>query len=192
MIFATGGRRLVSSGIAALLVLGLFACSRSGINAPPGFQRFQEPNSAFTLVYPDTWTFQNDPGGAVRLSDPADATYQVSVVVSPAPRKDIKDITAFGSPKAVAERFATQVLKKKAPPGAKIEIANPQERKDSKGIPYYSFEVVLASGGKAIHYVYCVSVNGGKVYTLATGSNAIAWLDRREKLYQIVNSFTIN
>lgn len=187
-----GRKQLVQVGIAAVLSAVLVGCSRSGIDAPKGFQRFSEPNSTFTLVYPDTWTFNPDPKGAVRLSDPADPTYQVSVVVSDAPRKDIKDIRAFGTPQQVADRFANDVLKKKSPPGAVIEVSNATQRTDSKGVPYYSFEVVIASGGRAVHQVYCVAVSGGKVYTLVTGSAAIAWGERREKINQIINSFMIS
>ncbi len=189
-------RDLLRAGVALALVVLLAGCGRSGINAPEGFQRYQDSNSTFTLVYPDNWAFQTDPKGAIRLSDPADPSYQVSVLVSNAPadptRKGVKDVTAFGTPKAVADRFANEVLKKKSYPDAVIEVSNPAQRKDNKGITYYTFEVVLAAGGKANHQIYCIAVNQGKVYTLVTGSSAISWGSRRKKIYQIVDSFTVS
>jgi photosystem II oxygen-evolving enhancer protein 2 len=177
--------------LAVALVAVLTACSRSG-DAPKGFVRFQDPENRFTLIHPDTWAFNLDPKGAVRLSDPADPTYQVSVVISDAPRKEVKDITAFGTPKQVADRFVNQVLKPKSPPGTKIELLAPKERRDAKGNVYYSFEIIQANQGRASHLLYCLSLDKGKVYTLVTGSSAVGWLNRQVAVYQIADSFQVS
>jgi photosystem II oxygen-evolving enhancer protein 2 len=182
---------LVRRSMAILLVVLLVACGRSAANLPKGFQQYQDVEKGFALLYPDNWAFQLDPKGAVRLSDPADSTYQVSVLISDAPRKDVKDITVFGTPKQVADRFANTVLKKNLPPTAKVEIINPKQRKDAKGFTYYSFEIILANQGKANHLMYALSVTKGKVYTLVTGSSAVNWLDRQERVYKIVDSFDV-
>lgn len=181
----------VGRALIVALLMFLVACGSSRSNAPKGFVRFQDSDNRFTLVHPDTWAFNVDPQGGVRISDPADPSYQVSVLVTDAPRKDLKDITAFGPPQKVAERFVNQVLKKKSPPDAKIELVSPMERKDAKGRIYYSFEVILANQGKANHLLYCLSVEGGKVYTLVTGTSAVAWLNRHDAVYEIANSFEV-
>ncbi|MBC8121475.1 MAG: photosystem II reaction center PsbP family protein [Gemmatimonadaceae bacterium] len=184
--------KLTVRSIALVLALILVACGRGGIDAPEGFTRYRDTTRGYTLVHPDTWVYQPDPKGGILLSDPADPSYQVTVVVSDAPRKDIKDITAFGTPKQVAERFVNEVLKKKAPPTALVEMVNPAQRKDAQERPYYSFEVILAQDGKARHLVYCLNVSKGKVYTLVTGTSDTAWSARRERIYEIANSFVVS
>jgi PsbP len=163
------------------------ACAPAGEKLPVGFQRFNAPDDRYTLLYPNNWTFQPGPEGGVLLADPIDGSYQVTVYSS-----DIKgrnDIADLGS----VDKFGQLLIKRFQGRKEKTvaELRSTKERKDKTGKRYYTVELVVSARKNAQHTVVTATVDNGKIYTLVTGTGDGTWVNRKEKLFTVADSFVL-
>ncbi len=170
-------------------------CAQRPSNLPQGFQQFTDSDGRFAMVYPDTWTFQPKPGSALTLSDPADASYQLTLARGPVPRADITSITQFNR-----TEFGKQISKTLIPrsgvddpslPKVVVEQRGEGQRTDKKNRVYYDYEFVIAQQGNARHVKMVAVIDQGQLYTLIVGCDDSTWAARQVKVQTMVESFTL-
>jgi len=174
----------------ALVVTG---CAGRPANLPAGFEEFADER--FTMLYPNNWTFQPGPDSGVKLSDPSDATYQVTVTVGPVPKPSITSVAQFDRAK-----FGDQIAKSLIPrtgttdpglPQTTVETRKATQRIDQKKRVYYIYEVVIASGGIARHALITATIDKGSLYIVLAGCNDDNWAQRKDKVTTIAQSFQL-
>ncbi len=274
------------------VLLLLTACGgKSGSTTPKGFQEFRDTDERFSVLYADNWTFQPGPDAGVKLSDPSDPSYQLTVTVGPVPRSlgataidlnpdllalmkqkpqkglpipsidrgvlvekvtpnsaagkgglQVGDVITGVDSQPALDSFAVQIavgkhkagetmaftvhrgstnqtLKILAPKlevlsvkqfnrtalGQQIGISlaegdtkktvveqrNASEKTDKKQRIYYTYELVIATEGRARHVMVSVVVDQGFLYTMIAGCSDDTWPAHAEKIKTMTGSFQL-
>uniref|UniRef100_A0A7S1XAT4 PsbP C-terminal domain-containing protein n=1 Tax=Tetraselmis chuii TaxID=63592 RepID=A0A7S1XAT4_9CHLO len=151
---------------------------------PKGFVGVRDPADGYQFFYPFGWQEVSIPGQEVVFKDVIEPLESVSVNILDVPDKS--SITEYGDPKEVAFTLADKVL---TPPNQPVEILKAKED-TFEGVTYYTFEFTVDAGNYKRHAVASVAVNNHKFYTLLTGSNERRWNKTKDKLLQMVDSFS--
>jgi len=191
------GKQIWSLGVAAVLLAG---CTSKSSTIPLGFQEFRDPDERFMVLYPNTWTFQPGPDQGVKLSDPADASYQITIAKGKVPAQ----IMLKGKPTPLTSvsqfnrsEFGRRISKSLIPNTGSdankptVEIRNERQREDLRKRVYYTYEVVIANNGVARHTLITAVIDQGYLYTVISGSSDDTWASREEKLKTVTDSFQL-
>ncbi|WP_245395660.1 PsbP-related protein [Anthocerotibacter panamensis] len=177
------------------LMLTLAGCAPRSANLPAGFEQFTDSDGRFAILYPNNWTFQPGPDAGVKLSDPADSSYQVTVFSGKVPRENIKSVSQFPR-----KQFGEQIGKTLIPrsgaddvqlPKTVVEIRKESQRTDKQNRVYYAYEIVIATAGRANHTLVTAVIDKGSLYTAIVGCSDDTWAARKEKITAIANSFQV-
>jgi len=187
----------------SLSAVVLVACAGRPSNLPQGFQEFRDSNERFTVLYPNNWTFQPGPDQGVKLSDPADASYQLTVAVGKVPAQirtkgkptDLTSVSQFNR-----SEFGRRISQSLVPrsgtqdsqlPQTAVEIRREAQRTDPKGRLYYTYEMVIATAGVSRHTLITAVIDQGSLYTVIVGCSDDNWPSRKEKVMTIADSFQV-
>ncbi|MEW5312629.1 MAG: hypothetical protein WDW38_004249 [Sanguina aurantia] len=179
-----GRRQLlqISSSAAVLIAAPSSALAAKG---PRGFQQVVDSQDNYQFLYPFGWQEVSVQGADVVFKDVVEPLESVSVTLT---TTDKTDISEFGGVQEVTEAIARNVL---TAPGQKVTFLKSSQRADAKGRNYYDMQWTADTGKYVRHSVAVVAVDNGIFYTLTTGANERRWNKMEERLYQIINSFSL-
>lgn len=157
----------------------------AAVKGPSGFNAAKDTQDSYQFVYPFGWQEVSVDGTDVVYKDIIEPLESASVTIS---KTDKQSITEFGNPLEVAQQLTNEVL---TPRSQQAKVLGVNER-DIEGRKYYEFEFATKAPNYIRHALAVVTVGNGKFYTLTTGSNENRWDKMKQKLVEVVKSFSVS
>lgn len=181
------GRRqaLLGSTVAAVITLQSSWREALADGVPRGFKAVKDTSDGYAFLYPFGWQEVSVDGEDIVYKDVIEPLESVSVNIIPTEQSSVSDL---GTKEQVAQAMVQKVL---TPPGQKSKVLDVNERTDSNGKTYYTFEYASQAPNYIRRALTTVAISNGKFYTLTTGANDRRWNKMESRLKTVASSFNL-
>lgn len=170
----------------AVLILSL--CGGHAAHAIGGLKSYVDSTDGYQFLYPNGWVeVKVKDGPDVVLHDFIEPTENVSVVISSV--SGGKTLADLGTPGEVGYKLSKTAI---APAGSgrEAELVNAETR-EVKGKTYYNLEYAVTLPNQKRHNLATVGISRGKLFTFNASTTEKRWPKMKQKLQQVVNSFSM-